>query len=88
MFRSSTSTSGLCAEDGAQRAVDVAGLRDHLEAVLGVEQQPQAAADHGVVVGEDDADGHAAEPTRRTVSSALSRAARRATPDGAGALGT
>ena len=31
-----------------------AGLGDHLQAVLGVDQQPQALADDRVVVGDDD----------------------------------
>ena len=40
----------------APRLVDVAGLRDDLELRLLVEQQPQPAADHRVIVGEHDAD--------------------------------
>ena len=40
----------------AQRALDVAGLGHDLEARLGVEHHPQPAADHRVVVREDDLD--------------------------------
>jgi hypothetical protein len=38
----------------------VAGLRDHLEALLPVEQEPQARAHDAVVVGDEQAGGHAA----------------------------
>ena len=47
---------GVVAADVAPRGVDVARLGDDLEVLLGVEQHAQAAADHGVVVGQDDAD--------------------------------
>ena len=40
----------------AQRALDVAGLGHDREARLGVEHHPQPAADHRVVVREDDLD--------------------------------
>ena len=41
----------------------VAGLGHDLEALLAVEQQPQALANNGVVVGQDDLDlvGHRVE---------------------------
>ncbi len=38
----------------ADRHLGVAGLGNHLEIGLGVKQQPQGVADHGVIVGEDD----------------------------------
>ena len=47
---------GLVAADVADRGLDVAGLGDHLEVVLGVEQQAQGAADDRMVVGEHDRD--------------------------------
>ena len=56
MRRSSTSTSGCVAVDVAHGGRVVGGLCDDLEVVLGVEQQPQAAAHQHVVVGEHDAD--------------------------------
>ena len=40
----------------APRAPHVGRLGEHLEVGLAVEQQPQPAAHHGVVVGEDDSD--------------------------------
>jgi hypothetical protein len=62
--------------DVAQRVGDVAGLGEHLEPVLALEQQPQAAAHDDVVVGEDDRDalrvavgGHAATLPARSVES-------------------
>jgi hypothetical protein len=46
--------------DVAHRVVRRAGLGDDLEALLGVEQEAQPLAHHGVVVGENDLDrvGH------------------------------
>jgi hypothetical protein len=44
------------AEHAAQRGVGVGGLADDREAVLGVEQQPQARADDAMAVGQDDRD--------------------------------
>jgi hypothetical protein len=54
-----------------QRGLHVPGLRDDVQVVLGVEHSPQPAADHRVIVGEDDLDplrgglpgAHAAEST-------------------------
>jgi hypothetical protein len=46
----------LCPEHRAQRGVDVAGFGDHLDRILGSQQQPEAGADHAVVVREDDPD--------------------------------
>ena len=40
---------------GAQRRFDVAGLGDHLDALLGIQHHLQAGAHDGVVVGDDDA---------------------------------
>ena len=47
---------GVVAADVAPCRVDVARLGDDLEVLLRVEQHAQPAADHGVVVGQDDAD--------------------------------
>ena len=47
---------GLVAARRADRGIDVADRRDDLEALLGVEQQLEAAAHDGVIVGEDDPD--------------------------------
>src|SRR6185437_468166 len=41
-------------EDGG---ADVPGLRDHLDVLVGIEQEVQAGADHGVVVDDQDSDG-------------------------------
>ena len=38
----------------AARVCDVAGLGDDLEAVLTVEEHPEAAAHHAVIVGDHD----------------------------------
>jgi hypothetical protein len=40
----------------AEGHLDVAGLGAHIQVILGFEQQPQAAAHDGVIVGEDDRD--------------------------------
>ena len=45
------------AEDGAQGAVDVAGLGLHRPAGLGLEHATEAAADDLMVVDEDEPDG-------------------------------
>ncbi len=47
----------MVAANVAPRRVDVARLGDDLEVLLRVEQQAQSAADHRMVVGEDDTDG-------------------------------
>ena len=40
----------------------VGGLGDHVDAGLVVKDEAQPAADHRLVVGEQDADGHGAFP--------------------------
>ena len=66
---------------GGDRLLAVAGLADHLDVVLQVEERPQALAHDRVVVGDQDAD-HAAhlQPHARAVAErrARSRASRRA----------
>ena len=47
----------MVAANVAPRVVDVAGLGDHLEAGLAVEQQTQPAAHDRVIVGEHDLQG-------------------------------
>ena len=42
--------------DVAPRGLEIAGLGDHLEVLLGLEHHPQAVADDLVIVSEDDAD--------------------------------
>ena len=54
MCRSRTRTSGREPLDRLERGRDVAGLAHHLEPRLRLDEQPQAAADHNVIVGEDD----------------------------------
>ena len=54
MLRSSTSTVGRCARVRRSASGTRAGLGDDLQAVLVVDQQPEALADDGVVVGDDD----------------------------------
>ena len=56
MFRSSTRTLGWWATHVALGSVDVAGLGDHLEVLLGLEQHPQAVAHDLVIVRENDLD--------------------------------
>ncbi len=48
----------------AQRLAAVRRLADHLEVGGGREQCPEAGADHGVVVSDQDADRHSAPPPR------------------------
>ena len=54
---STTSGSARVHERSGLRAV--ARLADDLDVGLGVQDQPEAAANEGLVVGEDDADRHA-----------------------------
>ena len=63
----------------APRALDVAGLRHDVEVGLAVQQHAQAAAHHGVVVGEHDPDAFllggrrffAVEPARAMAAPSL-----------------
>ena len=54
MLRSSTSTVGPVRAGEALGVGHRPGLGDHLQAVLVVDQHPQALADDRVVVGDDD----------------------------------
>ncbi len=57
--------SGRCASVCVDGLGAVGGLADDLHVGLAVEQQPQPAADHAVVVG--DHEPHAAAPSRSSM---------------------
>ncbi len=60
---------GTQPERQAHGLAPVGGRADHLDAGLGIEQHRQPAADDGLVVGDQDPDGHRAVPVRgRTAS--------------------
>ena len=56
MATSITTTSGVCSLGQRHGVAPVGGIGDHLEAGLAFEQQAQALADHGVIVGQQNAD--------------------------------
>ena len=58
MTTSSRITSGFSARASKTASRGVAGLADRLDVLLGLEQQPQAGADDGVVVDDQHADAH------------------------------
>ena len=49
-------TVGRCPLDVPDRGVGVAGLGNHLDVGLGLEQEAQRASNHDVIVGEHDRD--------------------------------
>ena len=56
MVISSTAMSGLRSLRQIHRCAAVAGLSDHLEILLLLQNQPQSAPHHGVIVGQNNPD--------------------------------